>query len=547
MKPRAFFEVGRNEPCPCGGGDKYKRCCLDRVEATRRALATRVGPPAGSPALADLVRGLALACALPPDRDLDEEPADQERVSAALRAVLAATQEEEVGPVRELHERLEFLLREDRGLRALRFWPTEAQEAFEAASRDGLPDAADAAAVDRFMGKVLASLVNQDLADDAAWELVSALRAPGRTDDDLRALVWGLLNAVLTFHAPLGANLLWRSVLHLTMEDMDGFLALAQALVPAQPVEGDAGATAGHAGPPPCGSTVAPAASADAVLAASAEGGEPRPTEDDLIRYLQEHPVIDRLLSRDYYERVAPALDAIHAGTVPVDVPPYALAFTLHDLWSVLAPAVAAMLRDAAPARAGGVPLPGGGALIDLPHAEIRPVIRTAWEHDYPLFVPAVREALEAWLARQGGTADPGLAAAVRHLAATFGDGLLEAHWHAFEIVVLVALNSLFRENPPLTPPAARAGEGAPAQAREAAAAGPDPASGDAAPDTGRDAPGNAGPERLLDLFLAPDAAERYAAALEAAGLTEAAAHVRAAARGVAPGSAQPAEPEEGG
>jgi hypothetical protein len=25
--------VGRNEPCPCGSGKKYKKCCLERMEA----------------------------------------------------------------------------------------------------------------------------------------------------------------------------------------------------------------------------------------------------------------------------------------------------------------------------------------------------------------------------------------------------------------------------------------------------------------------------------------------------------------------------------
>lgn len=25
-------KVGRNELCPCGSGDKYKRCCRDKVE-----------------------------------------------------------------------------------------------------------------------------------------------------------------------------------------------------------------------------------------------------------------------------------------------------------------------------------------------------------------------------------------------------------------------------------------------------------------------------------------------------------------------------------
>ncbi|NOX25549.1 MAG: hypothetical protein GXP59_05450 [Deltaproteobacteria bacterium] len=26
-------KIGRNDPCPCGSGQKYKRCCLDKQEA----------------------------------------------------------------------------------------------------------------------------------------------------------------------------------------------------------------------------------------------------------------------------------------------------------------------------------------------------------------------------------------------------------------------------------------------------------------------------------------------------------------------------------
>ena len=25
-----FAQVGRNEPCPCGSGKKFKKCCLNR-------------------------------------------------------------------------------------------------------------------------------------------------------------------------------------------------------------------------------------------------------------------------------------------------------------------------------------------------------------------------------------------------------------------------------------------------------------------------------------------------------------------------------------
>jgi len=29
--------VGRNDPCPCGSGRKYKHCCLEKDEAKARA------------------------------------------------------------------------------------------------------------------------------------------------------------------------------------------------------------------------------------------------------------------------------------------------------------------------------------------------------------------------------------------------------------------------------------------------------------------------------------------------------------------------------
>jgi tetratricopeptide (TPR) repeat protein len=38
-------KVGRNDPCPCGSGKKYKRCCLEKDEAAARALAAATPPP----------------------------------------------------------------------------------------------------------------------------------------------------------------------------------------------------------------------------------------------------------------------------------------------------------------------------------------------------------------------------------------------------------------------------------------------------------------------------------------------------------------------
>jgi hypothetical protein len=37
VTPARSAKVGRNEPCPCGSGKKYKRCCADRDEGVGQA------------------------------------------------------------------------------------------------------------------------------------------------------------------------------------------------------------------------------------------------------------------------------------------------------------------------------------------------------------------------------------------------------------------------------------------------------------------------------------------------------------------------------
>src|SRR5215210_6501231 len=32
-----MMKVGRNDPCPCGSGKKYKKCCMDKDQAAERA------------------------------------------------------------------------------------------------------------------------------------------------------------------------------------------------------------------------------------------------------------------------------------------------------------------------------------------------------------------------------------------------------------------------------------------------------------------------------------------------------------------------------
>ena len=32
-----YSKVRRNDPCPCGSGDKFKNCCIDKAERKARA------------------------------------------------------------------------------------------------------------------------------------------------------------------------------------------------------------------------------------------------------------------------------------------------------------------------------------------------------------------------------------------------------------------------------------------------------------------------------------------------------------------------------
>ena len=49
MAKTAMAKPGRNDPCPCGSGKKYKRCCLEKdQEAECTAFAAALPPPAGA-------------------------------------------------------------------------------------------------------------------------------------------------------------------------------------------------------------------------------------------------------------------------------------------------------------------------------------------------------------------------------------------------------------------------------------------------------------------------------------------------------------------
>lgn len=41
--------IGRNEPCSCGSGKKYKKCCLGKLEVEKAAMAVHADVPLNAP------------------------------------------------------------------------------------------------------------------------------------------------------------------------------------------------------------------------------------------------------------------------------------------------------------------------------------------------------------------------------------------------------------------------------------------------------------------------------------------------------------------
>jgi tetratricopeptide (TPR) repeat protein len=98
--------IGRNDPCHCGSGKKYKRCCLDKDEAAgREVLASRVTPPIISPGQRSPEMLAAMREALAAGSVDDEEDELTAASNAAVDLVKAGKLDEAEKAARDLLER----------------------------------------------------------------------------------------------------------------------------------------------------------------------------------------------------------------------------------------------------------------------------------------------------------------------------------------------------------------------------------------------------------------------------------------------------------
>jgi hypothetical protein len=80
---RQRLQAGRNKPCPCGSGKKYKKCCLARDEALVHEAAQRLQPAPvsvapGAPAEASFAKPLSGETRRENDSGIDAEAQEDE-------------------------------------------------------------------------------------------------------------------------------------------------------------------------------------------------------------------------------------------------------------------------------------------------------------------------------------------------------------------------------------------------------------------------------------------------------------------------------------
>ena len=79
-KRNPFRHVGRNDPCPCGSGEKFKKCCLGKDELIARVDARSSVPPADAPLRLEDAGMTRYDPLIPPDPERWSALGEQEQI-----------------------------------------------------------------------------------------------------------------------------------------------------------------------------------------------------------------------------------------------------------------------------------------------------------------------------------------------------------------------------------------------------------------------------------------------------------------------------------
>lgn len=215
-----YVDFGRNEPCPCGSGKKFKRCCREAVEKLMLHWNNRGRWPWISP---QLQKALSLVCGLSPSEG--EAPPPVSAVEQALDnlAETVFAKEDDDALIDAMFSKWEIfaaMLEEGECFGDLRF-PEEAVESFLEDLEEKLgfmneePDEEEIEELfEKEMDRLLPRLVNRQMTEGLAWKLIKALRREAFDPEKQSAVLLTLLTCLGG-----GVNPVWEIIFRISASE----------------------------------------------------------------------------------------------------------------------------------------------------------------------------------------------------------------------------------------------------------------------------------------------------------------------------------------
>jgi hypothetical protein len=407
-----LFDFERNQPCPCGSGKKFKRCCQSEVDGLYRFWRQWEGGWL-TPAFA---KALAACGGLQPHEDAEEVLPERAALEAALRRIREALSGDDAGTENALAENgvaFDRLLQDDEYFRHLRLGAQDVDDLLKrldaAVPESETADQDRAARLSDVISSWLAEHTGPNDRQVMITRLWRGLRRRQYAPEDLAALLLALYLEIEGF--PAHDSPFWFIVARLsvaeTLRAHEELNRLAAEMRTAEP--GDDSAA------------------------------------KEFMALVERYPSLAQRLSQGVWEAAAPVLSMLVKGEIPLSVP----AYTVFDgLWCSLFQVAGVTGLDAMPAKSGKELCAALASRLDKKAGDQEwwwLLAESAWDRDYALFTPAFCAVLDAWLEGPGREYAEADRQAVDNFRGFFGDLMLPDTAKIHLMVYILALGEVLR------------------------------------------------------------------------------------------------------
>lgn len=372
------FKLQRNEPCPCGSGKKYKKCCQNRVEEQQN-LWKELDYVWVTP---EMKHTLVMVSGLKPDKN--EEVPDFAQLREALEELDKGIFNKELqltdvdNYISRLLEVFTELLTKDDYFREMRFSLLQGLDILKYADQKMAEAGKEEAAAQEKMAEMLHEVIQEWLKeniDDRAndwflWKIMDSLRKRSYTLEERAALLFGVFN---TLNDKPAENPFWEAFVRVVLyESSEAIHALEEMNVM-------------DSSPP------------------TLEDEEAVFTNEKMHELMQQNPTYRQEIMARISQITSSAMKMLSEGRLKLEVPPYAVLGGLLVANEALRDKAAAFEKketnEKSKEKAAEIV---ESFLAHLQKVNMNEKLTLNWMADYDILNETVRQFLEQWLVTEG-------------------------------------------------------------------------------------------------------------------------------------------------